>query len=73
MLYVLGCSGPSHQIHVASTGEVMNQSRPVGVALVIIGTLFVVTALGAQPPRKLELVMGIALILAAVVQAIRAR
>jgi hypothetical protein len=51
----------------------MNQNRSVGVALVIIGTLFIVTGLGAQPPRKLETVMGIGLILAALVQALRAR
>jgi hypothetical protein len=51
----------------------MNQSRPIGVALAIIGTLFVVTALGAEPPRKLELVMGIGLILVGLVQALWAR
>jgi len=51
----------------------MNQNRPVWVALAIIGTLLIVTALGAHPPRKLELVIGIGLILAALVQAVRAR
>jgi hypothetical protein len=51
----------------------MNQNRPVGVALVIMGTLLIVTALGAQPQRKVALVMGIGFILVAVVQALRAR
>jgi len=51
----------------------MNQNRSIGVALVIIGTLLIVTALRAQPPQKMELVMGIGLILVALVQAIRAR
>jgi hypothetical protein len=51
----------------------MNQNRPIGVAFVIIGTLLIVTSLGADPPRKVELVMGIGFILVALVQALRAR
>jgi membrane-bound ClpP family serine protease len=51
----------------------MNPNRPVWVALVIMGILLIVTALGAQPPRKVALVMGIGFILVAVVLALRAR
>jgi len=51
----------------------MNQNRSVVGALVIAGTLLIVTGFGAQPPRKLSLALGIGLILAALVQAIRAR
>jgi hypothetical protein len=51
----------------------MNQNRSAAGALVVIGTLLIVTALGAEPTRKLELVIGIGLILAALVQAIRSR
>jgi drug/metabolite transporter (DMT)-like permease len=54
-------------------GENMNPNRPVWVALVIMGILLIVTALGAQPPRKVALVMGIGFILVAVVLALRAR
>lgn len=51
----------------------MNQNRSLGVAFVIIGTLLIVNSLGAQPPRKVALVVGIGFILVALVQALRAR
>ena len=51
----------------------MNQNRSVVGVLVVIGTLLIVTGFGAQPRRKLETVIGIGLILAALVQAIRSR
>jgi hypothetical protein len=51
----------------------MNQNRSVVGALLIIGTLLILSGLGEQPPRKLQLVIGIGLILAALVQAIRRR
>ena len=51
----------------------MNQNRPIGVALIIMGALLILTAWGAQPPRRLELVLGVGLILVGLVQALRAR
>lgn len=51
----------------------MNRNRSVVGVLLVIGTLLILTGLGEQPQRKLELVIGIGLILAALVQAIRSR
>jgi hypothetical protein len=34
----------------------MNQNRSVVGALVVIGTLLILSGLGEQPPRKLQLV-----------------
>jgi preprotein translocase subunit Sss1 len=73
MLYGPVCIGPSRHTRKPAGGELMNQNRSVAVALVIMGTLLIATALGAQPPRKVALVMGIGFILVAVVQALRAR
>jgi hypothetical protein len=51
----------------------MNQNRSVPGMLVVIGTLLIVNSFGADPKRKLALGIGIALVLAALVQALRSR